>query len=92
MNAATGPTAGPSGIDGPEYSDRDREMFALGCEFCDVKRRLIDVSTKRINGFTTKIHAENWPRISDFATWLDLEVKGELLAKSGWFGLSVRRP
>lgn len=31
------PDPGPFGIDGPEYTDRDREMFVLGFEYRQIQ-------------------------------------------------------
>jgi hypothetical protein len=43
------PSGDPFGIDGPEYSDRDREMFVLGYEFHGVCRHAGGVSSHTIH-------------------------------------------
>lgn len=82
---ATQINPGPFGIDTPDYSDRDREMFVLGYEFAEACRRLRDVAT-------ATVHRANVGRILAHlgASRYRLESTVTDLAE-GWCRIDVRR-
>ena len=53
---------GPLGIDVPEMSDRDREMFVLGFEYAQVGRMIGEGARH-----STLVHVENMARLRALA-------------------------
>lgn len=76
---------GPFGIDGPEFSDRDREMFCLGYDFATVKRR---VSAGYSGGFT--VRQADVPRLTAAIEEMGHDVEVYAMP-DGWARFGVNR-
>lgn len=89
MNTAEIADPGPFLIDGPEYSDRDREMFVLGYEFCHVVRAARSV---RDRDSRMTIHVANSGRARMACDAAARDCRVELLdGEGGWCELVIPR-
>lgn len=88
IDDATTIDPGPFGIDTPDFSDRDREMFVLGYEYAEVSRDLREIG-RRIAGKSTlrevlfTIHEANAGRLVALAESLGLCTE-TLRIVGGW--------
>lgn len=86
MSAATTPDPGPFLIDGPEYSDRDREMFVLGFEYAQVLR---DIAAKPGGEVVRMVHAGNVGRIVAACESARVDCRFATTEEEGWWRISM---
>ncbi len=93
FDIAAAETAGPDAVNGPDFTDRDREMFCLGYEFATTCLEIYmvavgDLPAHRVMSMKRTIHAANLPRLADYFVGCDLQWNIEHLSDE-WRRITV---